>query len=362
MQLTRIFFSGLLASILLIGVIVLTAKFHIHWSSGPKDAIQKIHNGNVPRIGGLGIFFGIWISVFAMGTEIINPLIITSVLAASVIFVIGFAEDISGVMKVSWRLILSFIPGAFIAMNSGIYLSHIGLAWVDFLLTLQFFSIGFTAFALSGLTHAFNMIDGVNGLVSFICLWVLGAYLVLGFRYEDTLIIQMSILLAAPIIGFLIFNWPWGKCFLGDGGAYLIGFFLAWIGVLLVERHEVISPFAPLVICSYPIIEALYSMQRRLIQGVSSGHPDTQHLHQLVKFRLIMPWIKRYGAGVLVINSATGFLLSLMCVPFIVLAACFDSKQIFLIFLFLLEYTLYSVLYQALNRVNVDDQIRIKIF
>jgi UDP-N-acetylmuramyl pentapeptide phosphotransferase/UDP-N-acetylglucosamine-1-phosphate transferase len=89
------------------------------------------------------------------------------------------------------------------------------------------------------------------------------------------------------LLGFLAWNYPKGKVFLGDGGAYLLGFWLAEISVLLVVRHPEISPWFPMLLLVYPIFETLFSMYRRkVIQGQSPGQPDRMHLHQVIYMRL----------------------------------------------------------------------------
>lgn len=350
-----IFLTGMLICVLVLFIITLTKAVHENWSAGPQEAIQKIHAGSVPRIGGLGILLGMGFTVIFYRP--FNPLILPILIASSLIFAIGFAEDLSGKIKVSWRLLLTFIPGIFIALNSSVYLTHFGWGWTDSLLTIQFLAIGFTAFALAGVSHAFNMIDGLNGLVGFTSLWVLGAYLSLGFHYGDLFIVHMSLVVAAPILGFLLFNWPLGKCFLGDGGAYLIGFLMAFIGVLLVERHVVISPFAPLLICAYPIIEVLYSSLRRMLNGKKSGDPDNQHLHQLFKFWVIKPALKNYHLQPIILNSIAGLIISSLSIPFVVLAVLFNSNQTLLITLFLLEFLFYSFLYRFLKKVELSYKV-----
>jgi UDP-N-acetylmuramyl pentapeptide phosphotransferase/UDP-N-acetylglucosamine-1-phosphate transferase len=219
---------------------------------------------------------------------------------------------------------------------------------IDTLLTYPWLAIAFTAFALAGVTHAFNMIDGLNGLSGYTALWILGAYGLLAYAYDDYVVIQICLLLAAPTLGFLFFNWPWGKCFLGDGGAYLLGFACAWIGVVLVERHPQISPFAPLLICSYPVIEAFYSMARRAVLGRSSGLPDREHLHQIMVTGVVDPWLKAHP-GTIKSNSLAGFLLSLFPLPFLALAILFNTHQGVMVALFILSVLVYSLLYQALR-------------
>ena len=330
-------------------VIIASARHHVIWSAGPKESIQKVHLGAVPRIGGIALLCGLWFSILAIGPVHLNPLIMVSAIAASIIFAVGFAEDITGSLRVSWRLALTFIPCAMLVYQSHISISHLGWGPVDALLSIGLVSIAFTAFALTGVTHAINLIDGLNGLATYTCLWILSAYIGLGYLYDDHLIVQISLLIAAPTLGFLVFNWPWGKCFLGDGGAYFLGFFLAWLGVLVVERHPAISPFAPLLICGYPIIEALYSMLRRNLQGVSSGNPDNKHLHQLVKFGVIRPWLNHHRPESLAPNSIAGLFVSLLSAPWIILAVISNQDQLVLIALFFLECALYYYLYDTLR-------------
>jgi UDP-N-acetylmuramyl pentapeptide phosphotransferase/UDP-N-acetylglucosamine-1-phosphate transferase len=326
-------------------ILILTARYHSKWSSGPKEAIQNIHQGLVPRLGGLAIILGMWMSELFIGLAQINPLITMSMLAASAIFMIGFAEDLTSSLKVLWRLALTLVPPAVLAYHSQIYLTHLGWAPADALLSSQVIAIIFTAFAIAGVTHAFNLVDGLNGLISFIALWILGAYTVLGYLYDDHLVIQMCLLLGAPLLGFLFFNWPLGKCFLGDGGAYLLGFLLAWIGVLLAERHQAISPFAILLICAYPVIETLYSMARRILRGKNSGRPDKAHLHQMFQAGVIAGWLKSHSTS-MKSNSVAGLLISLLTIPFAALAIYFNTQKTILVCLFLLALALYWALYQ----------------
>src|SRR5258708_38722627 len=89
------------------------------------------------------------------------------------------------------------------------------------------------------------------------------------------------------LLGFLAWNYAKGKIFLGDGGAYLLGFWLAELSGLLVVRHPEVSPWFPMLLLVYPIFEALFSMyRRRVMQGQSPAQPDRMHLHQVIYTRL----------------------------------------------------------------------------
>jgi UDP-N-acetylmuramyl pentapeptide phosphotransferase/UDP-N-acetylglucosamine-1-phosphate transferase len=95
--------------------------------------------------------------------------------------------------------------------------------------------------------------------------------------------------MAGAILGFFIWNYPRGLIFLGDGGAYLIGFWIAALSILLTYRHQEISPWFALLINGYPILETLFTIYRRKIhQGKSPGQPDGIHFHTLIYRRILM--------------------------------------------------------------------------
>lgn len=90
------------------------------------------------------------------------------------------------------------------------------------------------------------------------------------------------------VLGFLVWNFPRGMIFAGDGGAYLIGFLIAELSVLLVARHPQVSPWFPLLLVIYPVFETLFSIYRKkFLRGMSPGMPDGLHLHMLVYKRLV---------------------------------------------------------------------------
>jgi len=105
----------------------------------------------------------------------------------------------------------------------------------------------------------------------------------------DPLVFPARSALAASIGRRVLLNYPRGRIFLGDGGAYLVGLLLAELAVLLVHRNSEISPWFPLVLLAYPVWETLFSMYRRKARGQSTGHADALHLHTLV-YRRVVRW------------------------------------------------------------------------
>jgi UDP-N-acetylmuramyl pentapeptide phosphotransferase/UDP-N-acetylglucosamine-1-phosphate transferase len=145
----------------------------------------------------------------------------------------------------------------------------------------------FTAFAVGGVANAINIIDGFHGLASGTATLCLLALACIAAHVGDTTLVLTAVVVAAAVAGFWLVNFPWGKLFLGDGGAYFAGFALAWLAVLLPMRNAGVSPWASLLVCAYPIIEVIYSIVRRLQRRQSAGEPDRRHLHSLVATQII---------------------------------------------------------------------------
>jgi len=123
----------------------------------------------------------------------------------------------------------------------------------------------------------------------------------------DHSLASVSLVLAACVWGFFWVNWPLGKIFLGDGGSYFVGFSLAWVAVMLLDRNDSVSAFAVLLVCVHPVIEVVFSIYRRKIKRVHPGHPDRLHFHSLVKQRYVRRWFPSLSTSWR--NSITGLLV-----------------------------------------------------
>jgi UDP-N-acetylmuramyl pentapeptide phosphotransferase/UDP-N-acetylglucosamine-1-phosphate transferase len=180
-------------------------------------------------------------------------------------------------------------------------------------------SVVFTAFAVGGISNSINIIDGFNGLSSTMSTLAFVGYAMIAWQVGDTTLTGMSLVMAACVWGFFWVNWPFGKLFLGDGGSYFIGFALAWVAVLLIERNPSVSAFAALMVCVHPVTEVLFSIYRRRIKKMNPGQPDRMHFHSLVKRRYVARWFGQYSN--VVRNSITGVLIGLMTVTAVILAS-----------------------------------------
>jgi UDP-N-acetylmuramyl pentapeptide phosphotransferase/UDP-N-acetylglucosamine-1-phosphate transferase len=166
--------------------------------------------------------------------------------------------------------------------------------------------------------HSVNVIDGLNGLSGFVSLLGAIGIAIVAALTDDTMVFSAACVLGASVLGFLVVNFPRGRIFLGDGGAYLMGLMLAELSVLLVHRNSEVSPWFPLMLLAYPVWETLFSMYRRRVRGISTGKADALHLHSLVYHRLVR-WRGHAGSAADYVTRNSIASLLLWAVP----AVCF---------------------------------------
>ena len=272
------------------------------------------------------------------------PLVLASIPA----FLFGLTEDLTKKVGVLIRLGATFASGILAWLLSGISLNRLDILGVDWLLAWPVISVIFTAFAIAGIANAVNIVDGFNGLASGLVAMSLVALGFVAQSVGDITLMNVCILLFAVVLGFMAMNFPFGKIFMGDGGAYLIGFCLAWVAILLPIRNPSISPWCSLLACLYPVLEVLFSMARRLSRNLHPGHPDRLHLHSLVKTRIVR---KRLAAlpPVLMNSAVSPLIWSLSAIPCII-AVAFASNLIALVFGVALCAICYRLLYLRLTR------------
>jgi UDP-N-acetylmuramyl pentapeptide phosphotransferase/UDP-N-acetylglucosamine-1-phosphate transferase len=200
---------------------------------------------------------------------------------------IGLVEDLTKRVHPATRLAVTFASGLAVCLVSGLHLGRIDVPLLDQLLLFAPVATLFTAFAIAGVTNAFNLIDGCHGLSGGTAMICMLSFAGIAFQVGDTQLVQLALLLAAAVGGFLVVNFPWGKLFLGDSGAYFTGFAVAWTAVLLVVRNPDVSPWAALLVCAYPVVEVLYSVTRRIASGARVDAPDRGHLHNVVATAIV---------------------------------------------------------------------------
>jgi UDP-N-acetylmuramyl pentapeptide phosphotransferase/UDP-N-acetylglucosamine-1-phosphate transferase len=316
------FLVSFLVSFFLTLVAIKQAKFHGAALDSNLSGVQKVHAHIVPRIGGIGIFLAVVITglMTMWRAPVIGWAILSLLICSSVAFLGGIVEDFTQRVSPARRLALTMCAAALGYWLLDAKIEHIdGLFSQTLLLNTIWISLPLTVLAVAGIANAVNIIDGFNGLSSVvsICMFLSLGYVAL--QVNDMFVLVAALMVAGATAGFLVWNYPAGLIFLGDGGAYFIGFMLGEWSILLIMRNPQVSTWYAALLLIYPVFETLFSIYRRIfLRGRSPGLPDGIHLHSLIFRRLVLWAVGRRDARALTRrNSMTSpylWLLSLMAV------------------------------------------------
>ena len=285
--------GAFLVSLVFTLLLVRYRRLHVNFTGDTDfEGVQKFHNRAVPRVGGIALVFAMLAPcavAWFRDREVLLPLML--LIACSMpVFLGGLAEDISKRIRARDRLFLALVSGAFAYFLLGAGITRLDIPGIDWLLGIGVISFVVSVFAIAGAANAINIIDGYNGLAAVVSGMILAGLSYVSYYLNDRLILVPAVGMLGAIGGFLIWNYPRGLIFLGDGGAYFIGFMIGTLSVLMLARHPEVSAWFPLLLCIYPVFETLFSIYRKkLLRGKSPGAPDGVHLHMLV-YRRVVRW------------------------------------------------------------------------
>ena len=336
-----------LCAFVVASLLVATRRLHARFSADAVRGVQRNHRGLIPRIGGLPLLAGTVLGWYFSAGET-RQMLKVFLLSGSLAFGFGLLEDLTRRVSVRTRLLATMGSGLLAWAMSGVHITDIDLPGLGPVLLWTPFAVLFTAFAVGGVANAFNLIDGFNGLAVGTALLQLSALGLLSIHLGDGQLSAVCLVLAAAAAGFMLLNWPFGRLFLGDGGAYFLGFAVAWVAVLLLYRHTDVSAWCPLLICAYPVLEVLFSMWRRHMRRRGVGQADRLHLHSLLKRRVVRQWLPH--ASQLMRNSVTGVLMWFITLPLAALGFAWQDQTLLLMLCLAVFVLLYQVLYVRLIR------------
>lgn len=258
-----------------------------HDLTGP----QKFHSHPVPRVGGISVMAALLVGVvFVEATQstAAGPLWLLLVCSLPA-FIAGIGEDLTKTVSPRRRLVATAISAGLAIWLLDAIVARTHIPGLDpLLIKWGPLSLALTVFIIAGTANAINIIDGFNGLASMCVFMMILALAYVAFQVNDTFVFTASLITAGAVLGFFVWNFPAGLIFLGDGGAYLLGFLLGELCILLVLRNTSVSPMFPLLLCAYPVFETIFTMYRRkFVRGVATGEPDGIHLHTLIHRRLV---------------------------------------------------------------------------
>lgn len=273
-----------LASFLVSLVLVpICKKVSIHINALDYPNERKVHKHPMPRLGGLAFYLSFLICYMIFGN--ITTQMLSIVIASFVIILFGIVDDINP-LKARYKLIGQIIAACIIVFYGNIVLKE---AYIfNYYLTFGSLSPYLTIFFILACINAINLIDGLDGLssgISSIYFLTVAIIAVLTNRLGGLDII-LSIIMSGATLGFLVYNFPPAKIFMGDTGSQFLGFIVAIIALIGFKNITFNSLVVPIVILAIPIFDTLFAIIRRTLKGESIGTPDKEHFHhQLLKMR-----------------------------------------------------------------------------
>jgi len=251
-----------------------------------KIQIQNIHSGNISRLGGLVIFLVCSSYIFFYLKEL-NHLILFSL----IIITPAILEDLMVEIKPIIRLIC-ILFGSFLIIYNIEYLPFFDFKF-NYIFNNYHFKLIFFTIALTAVINGQNIIDGTNGLSALSGLSIFSSLLYLGVLVEDYQVINISIIFITLLFSFLLFNYPFGRIFLGDSGSYFTGLVAGYVTIYLFGKYDFLPTWTAAIILYYPSQEVIFSYFRKILTNKSPFMADNNHLHLKVYYLLSNNMIKR---------------------------------------------------------------------
>lgn len=273
---TILLFS-LISFVLCAGLIPLIILFCKKFSLYDSVNARKIHSGNIPRLGGVGIIIAFMLSVvpcFLIDKNLSTMNTIPILVAGFIIFLFGIIDDIFE-MRAFLKLIVQLVATSIVVLNGFRFRQIFG--WTMPAPIAMILTFGW----ILGIINAYNLIDGLDGLCGMLSFTTL---LTISFVLRNSYLegTAVSLILAAAVLGFLVYNWPFpnAKIFMGDGGSQCLGFMIATIPLYTSHSEFEYNKFLMmLVIVSFPMMDTIAAIWRRLRDHHPIMSPDRSHLH-----------------------------------------------------------------------------------
>lgn len=261
--------------IFVVGIIPLVKKIAIHIGAMDVPDKRKVHKKAMPRLGGLGIYFGFLLGYMLFGEQTV---LMNSILIGSFILLItGIIDDIKP-LKAKHKLIGQLMATLVVVFYGGLLLKDI--SFFGFNMSFSWISYPLTIIFILGCINCLNLIDGLDGLaggISSIFFLTIGIIAYLQSRTGLTLILTFVML--GSTLGFLVHNFNPAKIFMGDSGSMFLGFIISVITLLGFKSILTSSIIIPLCILIVPILDTMCAIIRRKLKGESISTPDKSHFH-----------------------------------------------------------------------------------
>lgn len=275
-------------------MIVVFARYIPSLTGGQRSlgAVQTMHTKPTPRLGGLAIFAALFASL-PLAPPTITDRYTLFIMAASFLFVVGLAEDLGLGISPRKRLMAAAISSVLVMSLLDVWLPRADVPLLDDWMDHWAVAVPLTLLVTLGVANGFNLIDGVNGLAALTAIVAAVALALIADAAGYTVMVHLSMMLAAAILGFMVLNYPFGFIFLGDAGAYTLGFVLSWFAISILNKVPDASAWAMLLVVFWPVADTVLAIWRRSRSRRPAMAPDRLHFHQLVMRALEIHFLGR---------------------------------------------------------------------
>lgn len=242
---------------------------------------RSVHKKPTPLLGGIAIFLSFLFGFILFGNQ--NPLMISILIASFLILLLGIFDDIKPI-KARYKFIIHILVALIVVFYGGLKLTHVDIFGLS--LNFKWMSPYVTILIIVGIINAVNLIDGLDGLcagISSIYFLTIGVIALILNKFNGLDII-LSFIMLGSTLGFLVFNFPPAKIFMGDTGSTFLGLLISVIMLLGFKTVTLTSLLIPLVLLILPITDTLFAIIRRALNKKPIGQADKEHIHhQLLK-------------------------------------------------------------------------------
>jgi UDP-N-acetylmuramyl pentapeptide phosphotransferase/UDP-N-acetylglucosamine-1-phosphate transferase len=214
-------------------------------------------------------------------------------MAMGPLFIAGFLEDLGFDISPMRRLLTSLFSAGLAVYFLDIWLDSIDVPVIDTVFVYAPVGIAFSIFISATISNGFNLIDGLHGLAGGLSVLAALGLAFIARNAGAPEIEYAAFAMAAAVAGFLLLNFPSGRIFLGDAGAYCIGFLLCWFAFILASKDTYLTPWSFVLVFYWPIADTFLAIYRRRSTGRATDLPDRLHFHQLVMRALEISWLGR---------------------------------------------------------------------
>lgn len=271
-----VFFLPFISAIILIPLLkAVSRKTGQFIDEAEKDEL-KIHKGQMSVLGGLAIMLAAIAGFLFIEPRFYSQIIVMGA-GVLVFFLICFWDDFKWKSTIKSRPFFksSMLVLASIIFAVVLYYSGMGFVFIPTAIT----SIILSFIYILVTTNSINYQDGADGLAGGMVLISLAGFITLGVVEGNNLVLHISLVFFATVLAFLIFNFPPAKIFMGDSGAYSLGFVLAVLGMLFSKPYNLYSALGPIFIVGLPTFDGVFSNLRRMAQGKSIFFGDRDHFY-----------------------------------------------------------------------------------